>query len=109
MPTTFSGLDHELLVGSERAVVVLEERGRQLTPAELEALPDGCGPPYRQLGAIRLYRVGDLLEWGDQEQRRPKSPTEGAVTTVHVHVYLSGPPVTRPRRGRRPVAEPAAA
>jgi hypothetical protein len=103
MPTTFSGLDHELLVRSERAVIVLEERGQKLTPAQLEALPDGFGPLYRQLGSIRLYRVGDLLDWGTSQQR-PKAATAG--TAIHIHLHWPDPVATT-RRGRRSVAEPA--
>lgn len=105
MPATFSGIDHDLLVRSDRAVGVLEERGIYLEPEELEARDDG--PPFQQLGAIRLYRVGDLLAWGEEEQRRPK-PAVAAV--IHVHVHLPAPAAS-PRRRRRsvPIAEPTAA
>jgi hypothetical protein len=84
-----------MFVRSERAIGVLHERGIELTPSELELLEDG--PPYRQLGAIRLYRVGDLLAWGEERQRRPPA----AATVVHLHVHLTGWPAQDPATRRR--------
>jgi hypothetical protein len=105
MPKTFCGLDYDMWVRAARATLVLEERGQRLTPAELEALPDGHGPLYRQLGKIKLFQVRDLLEWGRQEQLRSKP--DGA-PVIHIHLHLPDPAASR-RSRRRQATEPAAA